>query len=84
MDNEGDILVQWWLDSSALPDLYWARLQINTHGTAEIRDLDDRIHHFSTIEEARQFLREDEYQPLHELIEEGLVSASTQHPPSFI
>jgi len=60
-----------------------ARLQINTIGTAEVRDHDGTEHHFESIDAARAFLRKDEYQPFGELMQEGRVPTDTIHPPSF-
>lgn len=70
----------WWLDSSALPDLLWARLRCYDAGHAEVFDLDGRLYRFASEEEAVDWLREDEYSMLDELIEDGEVSAETVQP----
>jgi hypothetical protein len=82
-DPDGDVLVCWYADESALPDIFWARLQINTGGSAEVLDCDGTIHPFETVDCAKSFLSEDEYIPFHELVEEGRVSDDIEPPPSF-
>jgi len=52
----------WWLDTSGLPDLLWARLRVFADGTAELFDLDGRYTKFASRDEARLFLLEDEYE----------------------
>jgi hypothetical protein len=72
---------EWWLDSSALPDLYWARLTIYSDESAEVLDLDGTYHDFESREDAAHWLREDEYSQLEELIEDGELP-DTVTPPS--
>jgi hypothetical protein len=57
-------LESWWLDESALPDLLWARLRCFSDGRAEVLDLDGRLTQFTSADEARLFLLEDEYAQL--------------------
>jgi hypothetical protein len=71
---------EWWLDSSALPDLYWARLTVYSNGSADVLDLDGKLHEFSSREEAEYWLGEDEYSPIHHLIEDGEVPSLTAIP----
>jgi hypothetical protein len=72
---------EWWLDSSGLPDLLWARLTVYSDGSAEVLDLDGTYHDFASREEAVLWLREDEYSQLGELIEDGEFS-DTITPPA--
>jgi hypothetical protein len=72
---------EWWLDSSALPDLYWARLTIFDDGSAEVLDLDGTRHDFALREEAVHWLSEDEYSRMDDLIEDGELPDTTT-PPS--
>jgi hypothetical protein len=45
--------ITWWLDWSALPDrLLWARLQVESEGSAVVFDLDGKYHRFDTREDA--------------------------------
>jgi hypothetical protein len=71
---------EWWLDWSALPDLLWARLQVHQNGAAEVFDLDGKVHHFSSEQEARNWLFEDEYSRLEQLIQSEEVPADTISP----
>ena len=83
-EQEGDVLVEWWLDEPALPDLNWARLQINTDGTAEIFDVDGMTHFFGTIADARNWLSQEEYLPYAELLRDEVVGPEVSPPPSFL
>lgn len=65
--DDRDVLSEWWLDESALPDAYWALLRVLPDGDAVVLDLDGNRHSFDTIDGARRFLREEEYAPLAEL-----------------
>jgi hypothetical protein len=72
---------EWWLDSSGLPDLLWARLTVYSDGSAEVLDLDGTYHDFASREEAVDWLSEDEYSRMDDLIEDGLLPDTTT-PPS--
>ena len=72
----------WWLDYSALPErLLWARLEVTKDGLATVLDLDGRLYHFPSGQEAKDWLSEDEYSTLGGLIEDGEVDPATE-PPS--
>ncbi len=62
--DDRDVLSEWWLDESALPDEFWALLRILPDGGAVVLDLDGNHRAFDSIEAARWFLRDDEYRPL--------------------
>jgi hypothetical protein len=73
----------WWLDTSGLPDLLWARLRAFSDGTAEVFDLDGRYTTFASLEEARIFLLEDEYERADTIDAAELVSGGLSSvPPS--
>jgi hypothetical protein len=65
----------WWLGPTALPDLHWARLRVFDGGTAEVLDLDGKIHPFDTEQAARLWLLEDEYESFENLDDEHLANA---------
>ncbi|XXY12674.1 hypothetical protein WME88_30885 [Sorangium sp. So ce216] len=68
----------WWLDTSGLPDLLWARLRLFSDGTAEVLDLDGKRTQFRTEAEARELLREDEYQRVDLLEQADVLDAGVQ------
>lgn len=70
----------WWLDTSALPDLLWARLEVHMDGTAHVLDLDGKRHTFNSERDAQTWLREDEYNELRDLQQDGDVDTSIQAP----
>jgi hypothetical protein len=75
----------WWLDTSGLPDLLWARLTVFSDGAAEVLDLDGRRTRFANVDDARYFLLEDEYETvdsidLNEFADAGL-PARPPRPP---
>ncbi len=70
----------WWLDTSALPDLCWARLQVFDDGRVEVLDLDGRRHPFASEGDARAWLNEDEYDEVGDLQAEGVVDGSINVP----
>jgi hypothetical protein len=74
------VLEEWWLDSSALPDLFWARLSLYSDGSADVLDLDGVYHEFSSREEAQYWLGEDEYKRMSDLIEDGELPPSIAPP----
>jgi hypothetical protein len=78
--NGRECEITWWLDRSALPDLFWARLRYYDARYAEVLDLDGQVHRFPTKEEAADWLREDEYSMLDDLIDDGEVSTETMQP----
>lgn len=61
------ILDEWWLMDCALPSLSWARLREFESGSAEVFDCDGATHVFERAAQARNWLREDEYEPLLDL-----------------
>jgi hypothetical protein len=71
---------EWWLDWSALPDRFWARLTVHNDGHAEVLDLDGNVHLFASRQEAENWLSEDEYAPMDGLIEDGQLPAATVPP----
>lgn len=70
----------WWLDWGALPNLYWARLEVAQDGSAVVLDLDGKYHRFDDAQSARFWLQEDEYSLLHHLIEDGEIERSVVPP----
>ena len=54
----------WYLMYGSLPDLNGARLRLFASGRAEVFDCDGRTTYFETLESARWWLAEDEFQPL--------------------
>lgn len=60
----------WWLDWSALPDLFWARLQVAADGASIVLDLDGKYHYFPDRHAAHMWLNEDEYSLLAHLMDE--------------
>lgn len=65
--------IEWWLDQSALPDMIWARLILYFNGTALIIDCDTKNHLFESHRLARQWLTQEEYLPVADLIEDKAV-----------
>lgn len=51
----------------SFPDLNWARLRVYEDGSSDVYDIDGRLIEFSTVEEARAHLWEDEYSELNDL-----------------
>ncbi len=72
---------QWWLETSG-GDFHWARLQVSHDGKAEVIDLDGKTHLFATVEEAKMWLLEDEYETLESLRAAGEVDDSVKPPSS--
>lgn len=73
----------WWLDWSALPDRkIWALLIVHSCGSATVKDCDSITHNFSSAQEATNWLHEDEYSLLEDLITSGEISSATT-PPNF-
>jgi len=64
MQNEDTYVDRWYLMYSSLPDLNWARLRVFTSGRVEVFDCDGRTTRFASLEEARWWLAEDEFQAL--------------------
>lgn len=58
--GEGET-VEWWIDSTALPNVVWARLGVNADGSAEVVDPGGRTHHFHSRTHASNWLSEDEF-----------------------
>lgn len=71
---------EWWLDASALPDLYWARLSVFSETCVEVFDLDGRYKYFDREGDAVAWLQEDEYERLGALVGEGRVESSVMSP----
>lgn len=71
--------VEWWLDVSALPDLYWAELAPIAAGWM-VRDLDGVEHPFTSHDAAIAWLREEEYAALDDLKREGEIPSSVVAP----
>ena len=79
------VLETWWLDTTGLPDLLWARLRVFSDETAEVFDLDGGYSRFASLEEARLFLLEDEYERVDliaeaQFTEPGLARETPQPP----
>lgn len=71
----------WWLDWSALPDRkVWALLVVHSFGSATVKDCDLVDHDFSSVQEATNWLHEDEYSLLEDLISSGEVSSAIKTP----
>jgi hypothetical protein len=60
---------EWWLMSSALPDLVWARLRIHEDQSAEVLEASGK-RTFANRDDAESYLAEDEYSPVEDLIED--------------
>ncbi|MDZ8110662.1 MAG: hypothetical protein RM338_34380 [Nostoc sp. DedQUE12a] len=60
----------WWLMWCSFPNLNWARLRTYDDFSAEILDCDGSKYTFSSGEEARYFLMEDEYTQFESLDQE--------------
>jgi hypothetical protein len=72
--------LEWWLDTSAMPDrLLWARLLVGIDGV-QVFDLDGRMHLFDRLDDAVAWLRADEYEALEILRAEGDVEADIGPP----
>jgi len=59
--------IEWWLDGSARPDLYWALLVDHPAGGVLVRDMDGADRAFAAYADAVAWLREDEYEKLDDL-----------------
>jgi hypothetical protein len=71
----------WWLDESALPHcLLWGRIQVFENGMATALHYEFGLRHFPNADEAKSWLREDEFSSLAYLIEDGLVEPTTILP----
>lgn len=75
----------WYLMDSSFPDLNWARLRIFSSGATEVFDCDGATHRFTSVEEAKAWLSEDEFRPLDALDaederEHGIVLAEINVP----
>jgi len=64
------IKTRWWLMDCSLPQRNWARLRVWNDGTCDLLDSDDRLHPFESEAAAVTFLREDEFVPLDQLLDE--------------
>ena len=73
----------WWLDTSALPEQFWACLFEDVSGQTVVVDLDGARHHFADRNAAVAWLREDEYESLIELQQVGEVPAGLKPPTDF-
>ena len=78
----------WWLDTSGFPDLLWARLRVFVDGSADVLDLDGKVHRFRTEQDARFWLAEDEYVSLESIEDDELTYAALTReelvPPSAL
>jgi len=76
--------VSWWLDYSALPECeLWARLNIEASGKATVLDCDGRTHAFACVDEAREWLLEDEYSRLENIDDEEFAHGRKPVPPNW-
>jgi len=76
----GEPTTSWWLDQSALPDLYWARVQTwDGHGFV-VLDCDGRTTILENCGSPSAFMAEDEYVPYEELLADGAIPADTRPP----
>lgn len=76
--------LEWWLDESSLPRLTWARLRpMFDRGLVAVLDCDGKLWMFDGLEEARRWLREEEYESLADLKADGLVDPDLQPPAGF-
>jgi len=79
---------KWWLMTSSLPNLNWARLRIYKSGKLEIFDMDGKTHKFTSKSNAINWLLEDEYTEFDKLDtqdekEYGIIKSSII-PPSAV
>ena len=76
----------WWIDTSAFPNLFWARLRVFPNGSADVFDLDGRLRCFPSEATARLDLLEDEYEPADRIEDDVLAEAGLMRgelvPPS--
>ncbi len=79
-----NISAQWWLDESALADLYWACLISLPGRGAVVVDLDGTEHAFAGYEAAVTWLREDEYEPILQLVERNEIASDVLPPAQMI
>lgn len=77
------ITTEWWLDDSALPDLWWACLVEFGDNGAVVIDRDNKEHQFSCYDEAVEWLRGDEFDSLQNLVDVGSVDAKIKGPVAF-
>jgi hypothetical protein len=75
--------VEWWLDTSALPDLYWALL-VDTGSGTMVRDMDGATHRFGDYAAAAHWLREDEYDRLDDLRADAELQPAANPPVSWL
>lgn len=67
---ELDTKEEWFLMDCCLPKLQWARLRVKNDGSSQVLTV-GRVLTFSTEEEARSWLSEDEYQDLDFVLTSG-------------
>ena len=60
----------WWLMYCDFPNLNWARLRVQSSGSAEVFDSDGKTHCFESESEAIAWLHEDEFTAFDKLNEE--------------
>ncbi len=54
--------LEWWLDISIPGHRNWAVIRVNDHGEISVLAIDGRLMLFETLENARLWLRENQYQ----------------------
>lgn len=75
--------LEWWLDTSALPDAIWARLLPGQDGI-HVHNSDDKMALFETLDGAVTWLREDEYDRLDLLKADGAVAPDLAPPSRLV
>ena len=76
--------IEWWLDDSALPDLFWACMITWPDGLASVLTPDGTEHRFDRMSAAYDWLREDEYDTLSFLVLDDKISRQTAPPADLI
>lgn len=78
----------WWLMTCDLPHLNWARLSVDADGAVDVLACDGS-HQFASVAAAEEWLREDEYSSLGDIVEDCEdeypgVPLRTLRPPAAI
>jgi len=79
-----DVCCEWWLDDSALPDLFWACLISSPGRSAIVLDLDGVQHTFADYRAAAAWLREDEYDLSSFLIGQSTIDIDVVPPAQMV
>jgi hypothetical protein len=71
---------EWWLNTPALPKLWWARFNFYGDHHIEVLEFDGEYESFTSERSAKEWLREGEYEELQALIRKGAVPLDTEPP----